>query len=385
MFPSNAETHRALLDWTRAHQRHMVSATRALCSIESPTGDADAQLRVFALLGTLLEDADYRTTITPAADSGGVLTATPAAHDPDRGIQLLVGHSDTVWPHGTLRTMPLVKREDRLYGPGTYDCKAGLVQAVFALRALHELGVTPTIPPVLLINADEEVGSGDTTPLVKEVAATALRAFVLEPSLGPEGKLKTARKGVGHFTIRVTGKAAHAGLDPRRGISATVELAHVIHALHALNDHERGITVNIGEIRGGTRRNVIPAQATAEVDVRCWTHGDAAEIETRIRDIRHTLPGAALDISGGFVKQPLEPSDGGTDLWSSAARIATDLGISLDQGAAGGASDGNTTALFCPTLDGLGAVGDGAHAAHEHVRIASLPERAALLAGLLLA
>lgn len=363
----------------------MLTTLEALVRAESPTHDARAQEQVFALLSALLEDLDHRTHRLPGKHSGGLLLAIPRDRLRGQPAQLLLAHADTVWPHGTLDRMPFALDGDVVRGPGTYDCKAGLVQAIFALRALKAHGLVPPLTPVLLVNSDEETGSADSTRQVARMARAVRRTFVLEPSMGPEGRLKTSRKGVGHFTITVTGKAAHAGLDPDKGVSATVELAHVIQALHALNDPARGCTVNIGEITGGTRRNVIPAQATAEIDVRTWTHDDATRVEAAIHALRPTLPGATLDIRGGFFKPPMECTDASLALWNTAREAGERLGLALDHGAAGGASDGNTTARFCPTLDGLGAVGDGAHALHEHVRIDTLAERAALLALLLMA
>jgi glutamate carboxypeptidase len=363
----------------------MLSTLEALVRIESPTHCADSQARIFALLTTLLEDLNYHTEHRPAGTSGGLLYACPHESNPTEPQQLIVAHADTVWPHGVLKTRPFQIDEACAWGPGTYDTKAGIVQALFALRALRALGHVPSVTPIVVINSDEETGSAQSTSEIATLAKQACRAFVLEPSLGQDGHIKTARKGVGHFTLTVRGKAAHAGLDPDKGISATVEMSHVIQALNRLNDPETGLTVNIGEIRGGTRRNVIPAEAVAEVDVRAWTHADAAAITQKIRAIRVTLPGAELTIEGDFVKRPMEPNAAGKRLWTLAKQAATELGIPLEQAAAGGASDGNTTALYCPTLDGLGAVGDGAHANHEHVVIHTMAERAALLALLMLA
>src|SRR5690606_8593518 len=242
---------------------------------------------------TLLDDIDYRTLRVPSRRSGGLILARPQERT-RRPAQPLLGHGDTVWPHGTHRTMPFRIHDGRAWGPGTYDTKAGLVQAIFALRALRELELDPPLTPIFLVNSDEETGSADSSRHVARLARAVERAWVLEPSLGPEGHLKSARKGVGHFTVAIQGRAAHAGLDPEKGISATVALAEVIGALHALNDHTRGNTVNVGEIRGGTRRNVIPARAAAEVDVRAWTRDDAQHLERAIRGIRPTLPGAEI-------------------------------------------------------------------------------------------
>ena len=239
--------------------------------------------------------------------------------------------------------------------------------------------------PVVLVNSDEEIGSPDSRPRIHRLARIAERAFVLEPSLGPEGKLKTARKGVGRFTIRIKGKSAHAGLDPEAGASAIVELSHVIQKLHALNDAERGITVNVGMIEGGQRPNVVAPTSRATADVRVLTCDDAKRIEAAIHSLEVSTPGVTLDIEGGIRRPPLERTPRNRALWHVAQEAADRLGIDLDEGTAGGASDGNETSALCATLDGLGAVGDGAHAEHEYVDLDKMVERTALLALLLLA
>lgn len=374
----------ALLAWTRHRTRSMVSMLEALVQVESPSVDPHAQEQLFALLATLLADLDHTVFRLPGRHTGGLLVSRPRIRDRGRGLQLIVGHSDTVWPHGTLQGRPFRVRDGRAWGPGTYDTKAGLVQAIVALRALQALGLEPPLTPVLLINADEETGSLETGRHVERIAKRARRAWVLEPSLGPEGHLKTARKGVGHFTVVVRGRAAHAGLEPERGVNAIVAMASLIGELHALNDPARGTTVNVGEVSGGTRRNVIPAEARIEVDARAWTIAEADRITDAIRRSVPRVEGATVEVRGGFVKPPLERGEATLALWESARTAAAQLGIPLDHGSAGGASDGNLTAKHCPTLDGLGAVGDGAHATHEHVVVDRMPERAALLALLLM-
>jgi glutamate carboxypeptidase len=243
----------------------------------------------------------------------------------------------------------------------------------------------PTVEPVFFINSDEEVGSPESADRIKKLAKTADRALVMEPSLGPAGQLKTARKGVGRFVITISGKAAHAGLDPEKGVSAILELSHVVQTLFSLNDPQRGITVNVGTIDGGMRANVVAPESRAEVDVRVRTEKDAEEVEQAIYAIAPTVPGTELMITGKIDRPPLEPTRRNRDLWQRALDVAESLGIEIDEGAAGGGSDGNWTSLHTATLDGLGAVGDGAHALNEHVIEEKMPERAALLAGLLLA
>lgn len=360
----------------------MVHALEALVRIESPSDDAEAQARLFTVLESWLTELDYTCTRPPGGS--GTLMARPAGSQ-GQPQQLIVAHTDTVWPHGTLQTRPFRFEGDRAWGPGTYDTKAGIVQAVFALRALAACGQSPALAPVLLLNGDEEVGSPGTRTHVADAAQASQRAFVLEPSLGPEGHLKTARKGVGHFQIAIEGRAAHAGLNPEHGASATTELAHQILALQALNDPTRGISVNVAPIWGGTRRNVVADAAGAQVDVRVRTAADGEAIAAAILALTARTEGCTVVPSGRMVKAPMVRTPDSLALWDHAHRIATSMGWPLDHGAAGGGSDGNTTALHCPTLDGLGAVGAGAHAEHEHVRIPELPKRAALLAALLLA
>jgi glutamate carboxypeptidase len=262
--------------------------------------------------------------------------------------------------------------------------KGGLVQGIFALRALRELGLAPTVEPAFFINSDEEIGSVESLPRIERLARRVRRVFVLEPSLGPAGDLKTRRKGSLRFTLRTYGRAAHSGLDPEKGASAIRELARVIDRLYALADPERGVSVNVGMVSGGTRPNVVAAEARAELDVRVLSWEDARRIERDVRGLTAATPGTTIEVRGGIDRPPLEPTPGNRALFAAAQRRAEELGIPLGEGTAGGASDGSLTSRITPTLDGLGAVGDGAHAVHEHVVLDRLPERAALLALLLL-
>ncbi len=368
----------------------MIALARELTLLESPSELPETQEPVFARLAEELARAGLkcrRLRQTPAHLSGGQLYAVPP-RPRAAGSQLLIGHTDTVWPLGTLETMPVVMRDGRLHGPGVYDMKAGLVQGIFALRALRDLGLTPPLAPVFFINSDEEVGSTESVGRIRRLARTVRRVFVLEPALGADGRLKTARKGVGRYKVTVRGRAAHAGLNPEKGASAILELAHVIQALHALSDPERGRTVNVGVIAGGLRSNVVAPEARAEIDLRVLRREDAESFEEALRELRRavpgTVPGTSLEVEGGMNRQPLEPTPRNRTLWHAAERCARALGMELGEGAAGGGSDGNFTSEHTATLDGLGAVGDGAHAAHEHVVVDRMPERAALLAGLLL-
>ena len=370
----------------------MVGLLEQFVAVETPSDVPESQQPMLDLLADAFATLDYRTTRLPARRRyGGHLYARPRhrkpvgrGHAETRRWQLLIGHCDTVWKIGTLEQMPLERDGDVLRGPGVYDMKAGLVEIIFALKALKALGLDPEVEPVVFSNSDEEVGSRESTRYIRQLAAGADRAFVLEPSLGPDGRLKTARKGVGRFVIRVVGKAAHSGLDPTAGASAILELSHVIQKLFALNDPERGASVNVGLIDGGVRANVVAPESSAIVDVRVVSHEDADRIESAITSLVAETPGVSIEVEGSIGRPPLERTEANRQLWRIASDLARELEFELTEGIAGGASDGNTTSLYTATLDGLGAVGDGAHADHEHIRVSQLPERCALLATLLL-
>ncbi len=362
----------------------MLSFLLELASMESPSDEPEAQVPVQAFLTSALEDLGYRVRKVSGKRSGGFIFATPRERIRGRTAQLLLGHCDTVWKKGTLETMPLILEGNRLRGPGVFDMKAGLAQMIFALKILRKLGVEPEVTPVILVNSDEEMGSPESTPAIGRVARRVIRAYLPEPAMGEEGKLKTVRKGMSRFRIRVVGKAAHAGLDPEGGASAILELAHVIQTLHSMTDLARGVTVNVGVVSGGTRANVIAPEATAEVDLRMLSKQDGDEVEARIRTLPTTVPGTRLEIEGGTLMAPMERTPRNRDLWEAARRAAEDLGMTLEETMVGGGSDGNTTSQFTATLDGLGAVGDGAHASHEFLYVDRQVERCALLARLLL-
>lgn len=337
------------------------------------------------LLAQQLAALGFQVRRAPGRLTGGVLYARPQARPRGAPAQMLIGHCDTVWPHGVLTAMPVRQEGNRLAGPGVFDMKGGLVVMLYALQALHELGLQPPLSPVVLVNSDEEIGSPESTRHMQRLAQAVDRVFVLEPGFGPQGALKTARKGVLRFDVLVQGKSAHAGLAPQEGVSAILELSHVIQQLFALNDWEHGISVNVGQVSGGTRPNVIAHEAQAVVDVRVPTVADAERISAAILGLRATLPGAVVTVEQISASLPLEPTARNQRLWQQAQATGRLLGLALEGVAVGGASDGNTTSQYTATLDGLGPIGDGAHAAHEHVLVDRLPERAALLALLLLA
>lgn len=321
----------------------------------------------------------------PGIQTGGYLMARPEFRKKNRPLQLLVGHCDTVWPIGTIKEMPIVYEDSILRGPGVYDMKAGLTQIIFALQIIKKLDFYLSVDPVILINADEEIGSRESTNIITRLAKIADRAFILEPPLGLSGKLKTGRKGLARFTISVKGKAAHAGLNPEQGVNAIVELSHQVQELFRMNDPEKGISVNVGMIEGGMAANVVAPISKAVIDVRVLTQKNAEEITTRIRSLQPKLEGVEISIEGGFGRAPMERTSRNQHLWKLAKRKGKTIGLDLDQAIAGGGSDGNTTSLYTATLDGLGTVGDGAHASHEFVFLDKMVDRTALLSLLLLA
>jgi glutamate carboxypeptidase len=374
----------ALLSYARLRQAAMIRLIGALVECESPSDDARAVGRFVELAADTLTPLG-RVRRIPGGKYGPHLLCEfnlPGARP--EGRLLLLGHSDTVWPVGTLARMPFREAEGRLWGPGVLDMKAGLALAVFAVRALREMERPVQRQVVLQLNSDEEVGSPSSRSLTEEQARGSVAVLVLEPGTGLEGKLKTARKGVGDYTLVVRGKAAHAGADFSAGASAILELTRQIEKIAGFTRLDRGITVNPGVISGGSRANVVAAEAYAEIDVRVVRLKDAAILDRRFRRLRPVDKRCTLEISGGLNRPPMERSPGGRRLFRLARKLATELGVRLEESLSGGGSDGNfTAALGVPTLDGLGAVGEGMHAPEESVLVDRLADRTALLAGLL--
>jgi len=371
-----------MLNWLEGQRDSMLKLLQRMVEQESPSTNKEAVNRFGENLASLFEDTGALVRTIEVEDSGNHLLAEWEGSSGDQ--TLVLGHMDTVWEVGTLERMPFRVDEGRAYGPGTFDMKAGLVQLLFAVRALRETGRRPSSKFAALINSDEEVGSSTSRSLIEDEARQSHAVLVLEPSLSPGGRLKTFRKGVGVFRLEVEGRAAHAGLDPRGGASAIEELSRQVQHLHGMTDYDRGVTVNVGTVRGGTRVNVIAAEADAEIDLRVSSIEDAREMERKILGLQAKLEGTRVVVTGGVDRPPLERTPAVVELYHRARDIAQELGFELGEGAAGGGSDGNLTAACgIPTLDGLGAVGDGAHAVHEHVIVDEMPKRAALLAGLL--
>jgi len=364
-----------------SRQGEMVAFLEALVRAESPSVVPESQCPVQSLLaGSLRDDGFLVRIIKGHGKSGGLLFAAPRRRSRSSAFQLLLGHTDTVWPLGTLARMPIELENETLKGPGVYDMKGGLVQLVFALRSLRVLGVELPVTPVALFNSDEETGSEESSLLIRRFARRANRCYVLEPALGLSGKLKTARKGAGQFTIQIEGHSAHAGLDPTAGASAILELSYLIQALQALNDPERGISVNVGQIDGGIRPNVVAPFSKAIVDVRVPTVADGLRIEAAIHRLQPTIPGTRITVEGSVDVPPMEATPRNRQLWNAAREAGRRLGMELEEGVAGGVSDGNTASQYTATLDGLGAVGDGAHAVHEFLDCRKMIERCVLVA-----
>lgn len=363
-----------------AKQPWLIEQLRALVEVESPSDEPAAVNRVNDLVVELAIQIGGRVKRHGQTKFGDVMELR---FGPKRSKQkpiLLLGHLDTVWPIGTLSSMPWQEKAGRLWGPGVLDMKAGVMMALTALGSLWELGNNR--PVTLLLNSDEEVGSTVSRPVTERLALQSAAVFVLEPAQGLA--YKTARKGVGQYDLHVTGVAAHSGVDFARGRSAILEMARLIETVSGFTDLSRGRTVNCGVVRGGTRSNVIAAEAWAEVDVRIARSSDAARVEKLFRTLKVTDPDCSLTITGGLNRPPMERTPSTITLFKQARALAVRLGFTLDEAATGGGSDGNfTSALGVPTLDGMGAVGDGAHAAHESIVIEHLLPRTILLAAMI--
>lgn len=374
-----------LLTYFDSQHTAMLDLVRQLVTQETPSSDK-ARLDAFAeFLAGRFQAVGATVEVIPNEKRGNHVRARFAAPGAavDAKPALILCHFDTVWPVGALATHPFRVEEGKAYGPGIFDMQSSLMLAEYAMRAVHELHLALPRPVTVLITSDEEVGSLTSWDLIEAEANGAAYVLVMESPL-PGGVLKTRRKGGGGFTIEVTGRAAHAGIEPEKGINAIVELAHQAINLHAMNDYTKGTTVTVGVIQGGTVSNVVPASASAKIDCRIWSKEEGDRIEAAIRGLQPVLPGAELKISGGWNRPPLERKVTG-ELFEKAQVIGRKLGLALEEGGTGGGSDGNITgALGIPTLDGLGVPGHGAHADHEHIEVDQISSRAALLVALLL-
>jgi glutamate carboxypeptidase len=373
---------RALLAGARRKESALVELTRKLVLCESPSDVKSAVDACVAIATDAIGTRGGRVKLHRQREYGNILEARfgPRKRKGAKPV-LLLGHLDTVWPVGTLRSMPLRIADGRLWGPGTLDMKAGVAMALTAIEMLAEAELLQR-EIILLLNSDEEIGSPASRPMTENLARECAAVFVLEPAQGLA--YKTARKGTGNWRIDIRGVAAHAGVDFGKGASAVRELSRVIETVSNWTDLKRGLTVSVGVAGGGSKTNVIPAEAFAEVDVRIARIGDGPRIERKFASLKPADKRCSLSITGGINRPPMERTRGTVQLFQQARSLAADLGIMLDEAATGGASDGNlTSALGIPTLDGMGAVGEGAHASHESILLDHLATRTALLAGML--
>ena len=368
-----------LLSYAKQKQKEIIALTRELVECESPSDSPEAIRRFVDLFaGKVADIADCKRV------AGGHLQCTFRLPGKKKTGQVMaLGHSDTVYPLGTLAKMPFRQSKDRLWGPGVLDMKAGIVFFVFAMRALRDLDIPVNRKVLLQLNSDEEVGSDSSRPLTEKEARRSAAVLVLEPGQGMNGMLKTARKGVGDYLVAVKGKAAHAGVDFANGASAILELARQIEKISSFTQQERGITVNPGVISGGTRTNVIAAEAQVEVDIRIARAKDGAGLDKKFRSLKAVDKRCTVTVTGGLNRPPMERTAGIVALFQKAKALGRELGVELEESSTGGGSDGNfTAALGIPTLDGLGGVGEGAHAPNESILIDRIADRTALLAKL---
>jgi glutamate carboxypeptidase len=382
---TDANAGREALSYFDERRTEMLEFIRWLVEQESMSREAEANRRIAENLGQRLAEMGASVDLLTDPRFGATLSARyQSAPDPADDRQLLVvGHLDTVWPLGTLAARPFRISDGRAFGPGIFDMKAGVTIAAFAMRAIKEMGRSARRPVTLLMTCDEETGSHFSRELIEAEARRARAALVLEPPI-PGGTVKTSRKGVGEFELIIRGKPAHAGNDPRAGVSAITELAHQVLAINALNDYARGTTLNVGVVRGGVLSNVIAAEARASVDMRFKTVEEGARIEEAMARLRPVDDGARIEVRGGINRPPLVRTQEIGALFEHARRLASEIEINLEEGSVGGGSDGNfIAALGVPVLDGLGVDGAGAHAEHEHIIISDIPRRAALLTRLI--
>ena len=376
---------RSLLDWLRPRERAMTRLLGRFVRAESPSFDKAAVDRFGRIVASEWKRRGATITLLRQRERGNHMRAEWHPSGNRTAAQILVlGHLDTVYDAGTITRMPFRVSRGRAWGPGTFDMKGGLVIALYAMDALAAVGCMPEKRIVFLWTPDEEIGSESSRAAIEREAKRSDAVLVLEPAAGLDGRVKTGRKGVGEVELIATGRAAHAGLNPEDGINAIEEIAFQIARISRWNQPRRGITVNAGVIEGGTRTNVIPERARVLVDLRAARVDDMRALERKFRALRPILPGAKLEVRGGFNRPPMERKMSAA-LYSRARALSKEMGLTLGEAFVGGGSDGNfTSALGVPTLDGLGAIGEGAHSPRENIIVRALPERAALLAGLVM-
>ncbi|HXP86824.1 MAG TPA: M20 family metallopeptidase [Bryobacteraceae bacterium] len=374
------------LEFAREQQSAIAAMIEEFAACESPTDDAGAVNRFVELLAARVEGLGRVRTLSGGKFGKHLRCELKLPGKPKSGQILALGHSDTVWPIGTLRTMPVKQARGRIWGPGVLDMKGGLALFLCAVRALRELDVPVNRRVVLQVNSDEETGSESSRTLTEAIARQSIAVLVLEPAAGLDGRVKTARKGVGDYSITIRGRAAHAGLDFANGANAIVEMARQLERIAGFTKLDRGITVSPGVVHGGTRSNVVPDECRAKIDVRIPRMADARYLDRCFSSLKPFDRRCSLEVTGGVNRPPLERSAGVRKLFRLAQSLSAEMGLGLEEAAVGGGSDGNfTAALGIPTLDGLGAVGEGAHAANESILLSRIADRTALLAKLIAA
>ncbi len=371
-----------LLSHARQAETAYLDTLQALVELESPSGDRAAAVRLVDHLSELLSADSWRVEREPREGVGELVRAHLEGRDPGDAT-LVLAHYDTVWPLGTLDVMPWRRDGDRVHGPGVLDMKAGIASAVQAARLLREAGTPPRGPVTLLVTSDEEIGSLRSREAIEAEARRHARVLVVEPGRD-DGALKVGRKGVGDVRVRFLGRSAHAGLNPEQGASALREAAHFLFFAEDLGNPELGTTVNLTVARGGGAGNVVAERAEAQLDVRVLRMDEGERVIAALGGYRPRDPDVTIEVEGGMNRPPLEPTDANAALASEAHALLEAMGLRVGDAVVGGASDGNfTSAMGVPTLDGLGAVGEGPHARHEHIRVGATLERVALLAALL--
>lgn len=373
-----------ILSYLQGRTQAMVDMLGVFVNHDTPTSDFAAITKLQNVIAAESRARGGQVEVISAdGQAADHLRVTFAGANPSAKPVLAMIHIDTVWPIDETTRRPFRVEGDKATGPGAYDMKAGGVQTLFALEALQHAGIRPSRPVLVLFTTDEETGSMTSRALVETEARKAEAALCIEPSTPPTGALKTARKGIGMYTLTIGGRAAHAGVEPEKGISALEELAHQILYLQSLNDFAKGTTVTVGAASGGMRRNVVPADARAEIDLRFVTVAEGERVEKLILGLQPKVTGTTMEVTGSVNRPVMERSPGTVKLFELAKKICGELGFAVDESMSGGGSDGNFTAPIVATLDGLGAVGGGAHALTEHVIISEIPRRAAMLAHLI--
>ena len=365
------------------HKEWFIQRLKKYVEAESPTDDIIQNRKLLHAIAEDFKELDYQAEWKESVLSAGQIICSPKNSELLED-QLLIGHADTVWPVGTLDKMPWQIDDNVIRGPGVYDMKAGIVMMQLAIKIIKELDLRPILRPVIMITSDEETGSRDSWDEIEKIAQNVDRVFVPEPSMGLEGKIKTERKGSGRYQIKVKGKEAHSGIEPEEGANAILEMAHIIKKVDNLNDYKNGISLNVGLISGGKAVNIVPGECSIEVDFRYLKKSDGEKIDDKIKSFKPELRETSIIIEGGLRRPPVVKNERNQKLWKLAQNCAQELDLRVEEGLSGGGSDGSITSQFTATLDGMGAVGEGAHSPSEKILIDETLDRAALLTAMLI-